>query len=74
MLALLPLLATYPRTGAGTDGEHSLVDQLPGWLQPPVILGAVLLVVLLGRFLMRPVFHAIGRTGSGRCSSRRPCC
>jgi monovalent cation:proton antiporter-2 (CPA2) family protein len=63
MLALLPLLATYPRTEAGGGAEHSLVAQLPGWLQPPVILGAVLLVVLLGRFLMRPVFHAIGRTG-----------
>ncbi|HEX8530318.1 MAG TPA: monovalent cation:proton antiporter-2 (CPA2) family protein [Cytophagales bacterium] len=62
MLALLPLLATYPRTEVG-GGDHSLVAQLPGWLQPPVILGAVGLVVGVGRFLMRPVFHAIGRTG-----------
>ncbi len=64
MLALLPLLATYPMAAsAAGETDHSLMTHLPSWLKPLVVLAAGLGVVLLGRFLMRPVFQVIGRTG-----------
>ncbi len=64
MLALLPLLATYPMAASATgETDHSLMTHLPSWLKPLVVLAAGLGVVLLGRFLMRPVFQVIGRTG-----------
>lgn len=62
MLALFPLLATHEKAH-GPEGHHStFVETLPGWLQTLVVLGAVLAVVLGGRFLTRPAFRAIART------------
>jgi monovalent cation:proton antiporter-2 (CPA2) family protein len=63
MLALLPLLATYPVASSTGETDPSLLTNVPAWVRPLMVLAAVLVVVLLGRFLMRPVFHAIGRTG-----------
>jgi CPA2 family monovalent cation:H+ antiporter-2 len=73
MLAILPLLAV---TGGGAEAGHaaelaadghgpstSLVSQLPGWGQALTTLGAVALVVLAGRYLTRPAFRIIARTG-----------
>lgn len=71
MLAVLPLLAMAPQMQIAADGSigpsvhkdgHSslsLVDGLPGWGVTLVTLGAVLLVVLAGLFLVRPVFRFI---------------
>ena len=71
MLALMPLLAVSAGTGemplaGGADtpaGEVSLIMHLPAWGQALLTLGAVALVILVGRYLTRPVFRAIGRTG-----------
>ncbi|MCW9044667.1 MAG: monovalent cation:proton antiporter-2 (CPA2) family protein [Pseudopelagicola sp.] len=74
MLAILPLLAMGPVMQIATDGsihavgsavkdghaaEISLVEGLPGWGVTLVTLGAVLAVVLAGRYLVRPVFRFI---------------
>ena len=63
ILAILPLLATYPVADSAEGGHESLLADLPGWLHTVAVLGAVLAVVMLGRFVMRPVFHAIASTG-----------
>ncbi|GAB3491421.1 monovalent cation:proton antiporter-2 (CPA2) family protein [Spirosoma knui] len=64
ILAVLPLLATYPVAATGeASGHQTWLADLPGWLHTLAVLGAVEVVVLLGRFIMRPVFHAIARTG-----------
>tara|TARA_R110000868_G_scaffold51823_14_gene163911 strand:+ start:2421 stop:4292 length:1872 start_codon:yes stop_codon:yes gene_type:complete len=76
MLALMPLLAVSVGTGEvpGTSGmlaetadvtvgHDSLILHLPAWGQALLTLGAVALVILVGRYLTRPVFRAIGRTG-----------
>jgi Kef-type K+ transport system membrane component KefB/Trk K+ transport system NAD-binding subunit len=64
ILAILPLLATYPVASSGEAVAHgSWLADLPGWLHTLAVLGAVAVVVMLGRFVMRPVFHAIARTG-----------
>jgi CPA2 family monovalent cation:H+ antiporter-2 len=63
ILALLPLLATYPVAGTDADTHPTLVAELPAGLRALATLAAVGAVVVLGRFGMRPIFHAIARTG-----------
>ena len=58
MLAVLPLLATAPVSATG-GGHATLVDGLPGWAQTLVVLGAVAVIVVMGRFLVRPAFRFI---------------
>ena len=78
ILAFLPLLALTPvarfandgsiqrpATGKAADdhGIHlSLVDGLPGWGVTLVTIGAVVLVILAGIYLARPVFRFIHTT------------
>jgi Kef-type K+ transport system membrane component KefB len=67
MLALLPLLATTTHElahGAAEGGGHggTWVEGLPGWAQTLAVLGAVVAIVIVGRFLTRPVFRFIART------------
>jgi monovalent cation:proton antiporter-2 (CPA2) family protein len=66
MLAIFPLLVAHQE--AGTPGEQAhaattLVAGLPAWAQTLMVLGAVGAIVLAGRFLVRPIFHAIAHTG-----------
>jgi len=72
-LALLPLLAVSAPVRVSEDGSiargashaedahnsMSLVEGLPGWGVTLVTLGAVVLVILVGVFLTRPIFHYI---------------
>lgn len=59
LFALLPLLALAP--GGGTEAAHgaSLLQDLPAWGRPVAVIGAVLAVVVGGRYLTRPVFRFI---------------
>ena len=73
MLAILPLLAMPDLVGAydthgadahggdahGAHGSMSLVEGLPGWGVTLITIGAVGLVILGGRYLVRPAFHYI---------------
>jgi monovalent cation:H+ antiporter-2, CPA2 family len=66
MLALFPLLATRPAGEAGGEEGHgaaTLIGSLPAWAQTLAVLGAVVGVVLAGRFLVRPLLATIARTG-----------
>ncbi|WP_375447456.1 monovalent cation:proton antiporter-2 (CPA2) family protein [uncultured Fibrella sp.] len=65
MLALFPLLATEPAM-AQAGGEHAsatLIDSLPTWLQPVVVLGSVAAIIITGRYLTPPLFRIVARTG-----------
>ncbi len=73
MLALLPLLATVPtmilrndgsiarasEMEAGHDTHLSLVEGLPAWGVTLVTLGVVVVIILAGIYLTRPVFRYI---------------
>lgn len=61
ILALLPLLAA----GGGTPshGSAGYLGNLPAWQQALIVFAAVALIVLAGRYLMRPLFRFIAMTG-----------
>jgi monovalent cation:proton antiporter-2 (CPA2) family protein len=63
MLALFPLLATGHASN-NTNGHESttLVNNLPGWAQTLVVLGSVAVIILGGRYLLRPIFKIIAAT------------
>ena len=64
ILALLPLLAPLGTAASGGDGhDETWVAGLPGWAETLVVLAAVLVIVLAGRYLLQPVFRFIARTG-----------
>lgn len=60
MIALMPLLAT--RAVSGSTEEHggaAFMHTLPGWGAALVTLGAVAAVILIGQYLIRPVFRYV---------------
>ncbi|NLR59653.1 potassium transporter [Chitinophaga polysaccharea] len=61
MLAIFPLLAGSVATEA-TSHTPSLRDNLPGWGQTLVVLGAVAIIIIAGRYLVRPIMRVIART------------
>jgi CPA2 family monovalent cation:H+ antiporter-2 len=64
MLALFPLLATF-EAPLVTDAEQhtkTIVDGLPGWGRALVLLGSVGIIILAGRFLIKPLFRIVART------------
>ncbi|WP_323763095.1 monovalent cation:proton antiporter-2 (CPA2) family protein [Maricaulis sp.] len=69
MLALMPFLALPDLAGSATDiAGHGSADStpfshLPAWGQGLVTLGVVGGIVLGGRYLTRPAFRIIARTG-----------
>ena len=60
MLAIFPLLAT--QLLQSSDDHQTLVGSLPSWAQTIAVLGAVVLIVIGGRFLIRPAFRFIAQT------------
>ncbi len=60
MLALLPLLATKQ---AEADHGASLIAAFPAWLQAIAVLAAVAVIILAGRYLMRPLFRFVATSG-----------
>jgi len=63
MLAVFPLLATAAPGGGTAEHGPAWFEALAGWAQTLVVLGAIVTVVVGGRFLVRPVFRLIARTG-----------
>lgn len=62
MIALMPLLAPFVQSAGETGEEHmgeAFMAGLPGWAATFVTLGAVIAVILIGRYLIRPVFRFV---------------
>lgn len=64
MLAFLPFLANEKLLAASADATHpTIIDQLPDWIQPLILLSAVAAVIFIGKYLLPPVFHLMAKTG-----------
>ena len=61
ILAILPVLATQAPTHLNED-HSSLLDGLPGWISTLAVFGAVVAVVLLGRFVIVPLLRLMAKT------------
>ena len=62
ILALLPLLAfAVPETSEGAHSA-SLFDWMPGWMQGLAILGTIVTVVVIGRFLVPPLLRLVAKS------------
>jgi len=65
MLAILPLLAIHEADhgdGVESHGSESLLSGLPAWVQTLAVLGAVIGVIVAGRYLVQPILRAVART------------
>ncbi|WP_373506280.1 monovalent cation:proton antiporter-2 (CPA2) family protein [Aestuariivirga sp.] len=60
IFALLPLIAVAH--GADEHGT-SLIADFPGWAQGVFVLAAVAVIILAGRYLMRPLFRLVAGSG-----------
>ncbi|MEX0332694.1 MAG: monovalent cation:proton antiporter-2 (CPA2) family protein [Puniceicoccaceae bacterium] len=74
MLAFLPLLATIQVTssvdgndhGGGHGGGNVIQEWLshqPAWVNTVLVILAVIAIILMGRYLLRPVLRAVAKTG-----------
>lgn len=62
-LSVIPILAIFPLLALGgiaQDDSHG--PGRPGWLQAIFIFGAVGLIILAGRFVIRPIFRLLAET------------
>jgi monovalent cation:proton antiporter-2 (CPA2) family protein len=63
-IAVIPMLAIFPLL-AGTStthsGEQTLRDNLPAWMQTLVVLGAVVVIIVAGRYLIKPLLRIVAR-------------
>jgi CPA2 family monovalent cation:H+ antiporter-2 len=63
MLALFPLLADHQAAHDTSHGTGSVVSAFPAWQQAIIVLLSVAIVVVTGKYLLRPVFRLMARTG-----------
>jgi CPA2 family monovalent cation:H+ antiporter-2/glutathione-regulated potassium-efflux system protein KefB len=61
MLAIFPLLAG-PDSNNAAEHATSFRDNLPGWMQTLVVLGAVAVIIIAGQYLVRPLLRVVART------------
>lgn len=62
ILAIIPLLAISPVVIDSSHSSHSLLENAPAWLQTLMVIGAVAVVALSGRFLIVPLLHQVAKT------------
>lgn len=67
-IAVIPIIAVIPLLAVGSPdaaphASHGidLTAHLPGWLQPLVVIGAIVLIYILSRHLINPLFDYIAR-------------
>lgn len=64
MLALFPLLATLSPAGdsGNVHGHTSWTEDLPAYMQAFFVLASVALIIIAGRFLIRPLLRIVAAT------------
>ncbi|MCW7471924.1 monovalent cation:proton antiporter-2 (CPA2) family protein [Leptospira levettii] len=67
-MAVIPILAIFPMLSEGdvvtNDHGHSLVEHLPGYQKTLVVLFVVIGIILIGRYILSPIFRLIAKSGS----------
>lgn len=66
ILALLPIIATLGQPAAVSESVMNNIGEvakMPGWLQLLIIIGAIVAIIFIGRFLAQYIFRLIAETG-----------
>jgi len=65
-IAVIPMLAIFPLLGThgGDNGAEggSWVSSQAGWMQTLIVLGAVVIIILAGRYLVKPLLGIVARS------------
>jgi monovalent cation:proton antiporter-2 (CPA2) family protein len=61
-IAVIPILALFPLLASRAVASESTSEAMPAWEHALLVVLAVASVVLVGRFLVRPVFRALAAT------------
>lgn len=68
-IAVIPMLALFPLLAGDIGSEHpathnsGMAGNLPAWAQTLLVFGSVLFIIVVGRYLTRPLFRLIAKTG-----------
>jgi monovalent cation:proton antiporter-2 (CPA2) family protein len=62
MLAIFPLLATLTPETAGDNHSKTLVEGFPAWGKTLAVVGAVITIIVAGRYLIKPLLRIIAQT------------
>jgi glutathione-regulated potassium-efflux system ancillary protein KefC len=63
-IAVIPMLALFPLLAMpGAEQAARAAGDLPAWQQAVRVLAAVVAIVMSGRFVVRPFFRALAKTG-----------
>ncbi|TGK79332.1 potassium transporter [Leptospira bourretii] len=67
-MAVIPILAIFPmlsETNEVTSSQHhSLIEHLPGYAKTLVVFSVVIGIILVGKYLLKPVFRILAKSGS----------
>ncbi len=63
ILALLPFFSKSKNALAQADQEKVLLHYIPEWLQPYTVIGAILILILLGRYIFVPFLRFVSKSG-----------
>lgn len=62
ILAFIPLLIAENAIIPNTNINHSIISEVPAWIQTLIVLLAILVVYMGGRFIIVPLLHIVANT------------
>ncbi|NCS93904.1 MAG: potassium transporter [Leptospira sp.] len=66
-MAVIPILAIFPllasdSSQSGDDHSSSLIAHFPAYIQTLIVLGVIIAIILMGRYVLNPLFRFIAST------------
>ncbi|RRJ92956.1 monovalent cation:proton antiporter-2 (CPA2) family protein [Flavobacterium macacae] len=62
ILAIIPLLVSGSNVIPDDDIHHSLISNLDGWLQTLIVIGTIVSIYFLGKYMIVPLLHIVAKT------------
>ena len=62
ILAIIPLLVSGSNVIPDEDIHHSLISNLDGWLQTLIVIGTIVSIYFVGKYMIVPLLHIVAKT------------
>lgn len=62
ILAIIPLLVSGSTVIPDDDMHHSLISNLDGWLQTLIVIGTIVAIYFIGKYMIVPLLHIVAKT------------